>query len=85
MRYILEATPNCVSSHGDTQDMELLSKLQLVGELLYIQGFTFDTPTGVWVTFPVPCSIKCKEVNFEFFHELLIMAKTEIFRENIER
>jgi hypothetical protein len=48
--------------------MELLSKLQLVSELLDIQCLALDIPTRVRVTFPVPCSIKCKEVNSQFFN-----------------
>lgn len=69
--YILEASPNRVSSHRGPQDIELLPKLQLVSEFLDIQCLTLYIPLGIWVTFPIPSSIKSKEVNSQLFNKLL--------------
>ena len=77
VRYILEASPDWVSSHWGPQDIEPLPKLQLVSELLYIQCLALYIPLGVWVTFPIPSSIKSKEVNSQFFHKLLNWQKKQ--------
>lgn len=71
MRYVLEATPKNLPTHGETNYIEFESKSQLISKLFYIQGRALHCSLWVRITLAITRSVKRNNVDPQLFDYIL--------------
>jgi hypothetical protein len=67
----VEAAPGRVPAQGRAHDVELVTKLQRVGELLDVRGVALQPTRLVGVAVAVPGSVEVEEVDPQLLGKLL--------------
>jgi hypothetical protein len=65
---VLEAAPHDLAAHGEAGEVELVSELKAVGELLDIECHAILGPPRMLVALSIPSSIERQQVDPQLLH-----------------